>query len=581
MLFVGLFLLKLLLFDLAWCLPTTFTSFSYPTTYLTKLLVALLLTAPLTFGAPRTAARTTTLAAALLLDALLVANLLYFRTYYTAIPAGSYLLAGNLAGFGGSVAASLRPVDALFPLTTLAAWLAARRIPRTAADARLRRRHLLTTAATLLAIGGLAACGGGFRRSYAATLRHYPLSVTPTYSIFGTLLYEALSEKVRFTPELAAEVARFVEGRRQGPPPAVEAPRNAVVILLESFESWVLERSCGGVEITPCLNRLLGDARTLYAPHVLTQVRGGRSIDAQLLLTAGLLPLESGCFSSSHPRAVYPSLVEAFRTRRPGARAYAFTPDKEHTWNQMIVAERFGFDRLFSRKDFSRGITTGSGTHRRLADGPFFEESLARIDTLAPPDGGAFYLQLITYSGHGPFVIPEPLRRAEFPASLPETLRNYLTAANYTDAALGAFIDSLRRRPDFERTMIVITGDHEGLGTLRSALRQDPAGRDLVSEECFVPLVVLNAPVAGRREEVMGQIDLYPTLCDLLGIGDPAWPGLGHSLVRAGFPGAAVGPQGRLTGEELPPDAEERLRAAWSLSDRMIRSDYFSHAPAR
>lgn len=578
---MGLFLLKLLLFDLAWCLPTSFTSFSYPTTYLTKLLVALLLTTPLTFGAPCTAARTATLAAALLLDALLVANLLYFRTYYTAIPADSYLLAGNLADFGSSVAASLRPVDALFPLTTLAAWLAARRIPRTAADARLRRRHLLTTAATLLAIGGLAACGGGFRRSYAATLRHYPLSVTPTYSIFGTLLYEALSEKVCFTPELAAEVARFVEGRRQGPPSAVEAPRNAVVILLESFESWVLERSCGDVEITPCLNRLLGDARTLYAPHVLTQVRGGRSIDAQLLLTAGLLPLDNGCFSSSHPWALYPSLVEAFRTRRPGARAYAFTPDKEHTWNQMIVAERFGFDRLFSRKDFSHGITTGSGTHRRLADGPFFEESLARIDTLAPPDGGAFYLQLITYSGHGPFVIPEPLRRAEFPASLPETLRNYLTAANYTDAALGAFIDSLRRRPDFERTMIVITGDHEGLGTLRSALRQDPAGRDLVSEECFVPLVILNAPIAGRREEVMGQIDLYPTLCDLLGIGDPAWPGLGHSLVRAGFPGAAVGPQGRLTGEELPPDAEERLRAAWSLSDRMIRSDYFSHAPAR
>lgn len=55
----------------------------------------------------------------LLMDAvLLVANLMYFRTYYTAIPLSSYALSGNLADFTGSVYGnSFRWYDAFFPLT--------------------------------------------------------------------------------------------------------------------------------------------------------------------------------------------------------------------------------------------------------------------------------------------------------------------------------------------------------------------------------------------------------------------------------------------------------------------------------
>lgn len=56
-----------------------------------------------------------------LLDFLLIANLMYFRTYYTAIPLNSYGLSGNLADFTGSVIDSLRWYDSLFPLSTLIA----------------------------------------------------------------------------------------------------------------------------------------------------------------------------------------------------------------------------------------------------------------------------------------------------------------------------------------------------------------------------------------------------------------------------------------------------------------------------
>lgn len=672
-LFCLLFFLKFLLFDLLWCLDTTFSSFSYPIAYLSKSILALLLTLPLVLRALRWVEAVVALAT----DLFLVANLLYFRTYYTAIPLESYALAGNLRDFTASVTESLRWPDLLFPLSTAAALLAARRMPQP----RLPRRGLVRYANALLLSSLLTAAllvgKGGFRRSYEAMLVHRQLSATTTYSLFGTLLYEALRERVEFTPELAEEVERWLAAGRPaadaeeaaeelsagrgsaageeatgrghstadalstgsdgeeadalrtgaladaphaaqpgtglkphsaaqpgtdssiGPDAHSPAPlaarssahpatqpqafpddrRRVVVIFVESLESWLLERSVEGQELTPCLNRLLHEERTLYAPQVVTQVKGGRSIDAQLLVTAGLLPLENGCWSARCPHTAYPSLVKAFRQRHPGARALLFTPDKEIVWNQMIVAREFGFDSLLSHKHFRNDRTTGTGSRRRLCDGAFFDQCLEKLaePQMLPDTAGACYLQFVTYSSHHPFVIPEELHRIRLRQEMPRRLRDYLTAVNYVDHALGEFIAALRRNPRLSDAMIVITGDHEGLASERPALASSAAGRGLVSEGRFTPLIVVNAPAAMRCTDTVGQIDIYPTLLDLLGLDDYHWHGLGRSLLRADAPRAAVDPRLERVGAAVDSTTEQHLRQAWSLSDRIIRSDYFRH----
>lgn len=520
-------------------------------------------------------------ALALALDLFLVANLLYFRTYYTVIPLDSYRLTANLQDFTDSILSSLRRPDLLFPLLTLTTALAVRHYPRLRTKRRDRLRYmgllLLTGAVTY----SLTLFKGGFRRSYEAMLVHRQLSATPTYSVFGSLSYEALREKVAPTPELMAEIGDFLTRAPAAPLNDTITPRrNVVVILAESFESWVLEREVEGTEITPCLNRLLEEEHVLYAPYVQTQVKGGRSIDAQLLLTAGLLPVEDGCYSARYPHSAYPSLVKAFRQKHPAARTCLLTPDKETVWNQMIVAREFGFDTLISHKDFREDVQTGSGSRRRLCDGAFFNQCLEKFrqQNLLPQDGSApLYIQCVTYSGHHPFVLPEKLRRVRFSEALPDRMRHYLMTANYTDRAIGAFVDSLRRLPAFDDTMIVITGDHEGLASDRAALAADPAGRGIVCEGRFTPLIVLNAPVAMRYEAVIGQIDLYPTLRDLLGLEQYYWPGLGQSILRAPAPRAATDQRFRIIGDAANPGGAStgRLKRAWTVSDRMIRSDYF------
>lgn len=95
--------LKFILFDIIWSSDTTFQSFSQPESYLIKGAIALSLAFPTVFFRSRWYAGIV----CFLLDILLVSNLMYWRTYYTAIPWNSYFLAGNLADFMGSVYASV------------------------------------------------------------------------------------------------------------------------------------------------------------------------------------------------------------------------------------------------------------------------------------------------------------------------------------------------------------------------------------------------------------------------------------------------------------------------------------------
>ena len=55
---------------------------------------------------------------------------------------------------------------------------------------------------------------------------------------------------------------------------------------------------------------------------------------------------------------------------------------------------------------------------------------------------------------------------------------------------------------------------------MRSEWCASEGGHGLVSEDPMVPLIILNAPKEMHYEQVMGQIDIYPTLLQLLGLAD-------------------------------------------------------------
>lgn len=115
--------LKLTLFDIIWCAGTTFRAFSDPLLYLILITVSAIIALPYIL----TRKLWIQIMIFTVLDMLLISNLMYCRTYFTAIPLESYLFAGNLSDFLPSVADSLRISDILLPLSTIAALFTVQR----------------------------------------------------------------------------------------------------------------------------------------------------------------------------------------------------------------------------------------------------------------------------------------------------------------------------------------------------------------------------------------------------------------------------------------------------------------------
>lgn len=569
---VGIFL-TFVAFDVIWCMDTTFASFSFFETYATKIIATLALAGVYAL----TRCRWAQIVVMALLDVLLVANLMYFRTYYSAIPASSYLEAGNLADFKASVTDSLRWADIVLPLITIATAVMAFRYKTT-------KRQPLTAvlkwwaaplAGFALLLTGVNLCKGGFHKSLRSVRQSAYLcsADAPIFSVFGCIWYDITDAAEPITPEKQAEIERWLASQPKHQPAdsVTEKRSNLLIVFAESLESWVLEKKVDGKEITPCLNRLLKEKSTLYAPNVLTQVKGGRSIDAQLMICSGLLPLMSGTYSSLYYDNTFYTLQKAMRGLKH-SRSYLLTIDKVSTWNQGAVARSFGTDTIISYHDFK--MTEAFGTHKRIGDASFFQqcrEKIERGEVWKP--GESVYMQFVTYSGHAPFKLPDHLRTITFPASIPEKAADYMTTAHYTDKAIGDFVAYLKTLPQYKETIVVIVGDHEGLASYRQELVGNPACRGLVSDKQLTPFIVLNSPVGMRYDKFMGQIDIYPTLLNLMQLDAYRWHGLGQSILDPRKQGVAVGSVMNVEGTGSDKELE-RLKEAHTVSDYMLRYDW-------
>lgn len=569
---VGIFL-TFVAFDVIWCMDTTFASFSFFETYATKIIATLALVGVYAL----TRCRWAQIVVMALLDVLLVANLMYFRTYYSAIPASSYLEAGNLADFKASVTDSLRWADIVLPLITIATAVMAFRYKTT-------KRQPLTAvlkwwaaplAGFALLLTGVNLCKGGFHKSLRSVRQSAYLcsADAPIFSVFGCIWYDITDAAEPITPEKQAEIERWLASQPKHQPAdsVTEKRSNLLIVFAESLESWVLEKKVDGKEITPCLNRLLKEKSTLYAPNVLTQVKGGRSIDAQLMICSGLLPLMSGTYSSLYYDNTFYTLQKAMRGLKH-SRSYLLTIDKVSTWNQGAVARSFGTDTIISYHDFK--MTEAFGTHKRIGDASFFQqcqEKIERGEVWKP--GESVYMQFVTYSGHAPFKLPDHLRTITFPASIPEKAVDYMTTAHYTDKAIGDFVAYLKTLPQYKETIVVIVGDHEGLASYRQELVGNPACRGLVSDKQLTPFIVLNSPVGMRYDKFMGQIDIYPTLLNLMQLDAYRWHGLGQSILDPRKQGVAVGSVMNVEGTGSDKEVE-RLKEAHTVSDYMLRYDW-------
>jgi len=155
-----------------------------------------------------------------------------------------------------------------------------------------------------------------------------------------------------------------------------------------------------------------------------------------------------------------------------------------------------------------------------VSDKAMFQACLEWID--ASPVS-PFFLLAYTIETHHPYAQPD--KPLDFDVADPE-LNDYLNAVRATDERIAWFVQELARHGLEESTLVVITTDHgESFGQHNQ--REHMFG--IYQPNVHIPLVLLHPSLAGlprRIASVREQIDIAPTILDLLGVpSPPQWQG--------------------------------------------------------
>lgn len=368
------------------------------------------------------------------------------------------------------------------------------------------------------------------------------------------------SSEISLTPEERESLAERVSSTADSCSKAgIGGDKSLILIFVESLNSSILQLP-ESAEILPTLTSLLADSGTVSARNVLTQVSHGESSDGQFIVTTGLLPFRNGAFVSHFSDADYPSL--------PKALGYDSSAEviceSANIWQHSVTTKSYGYGKLY---DYS--VDDNRPDH----DAQVLERAACVTDSLTPP----YMLMVSTIGMHMPYLksidVSQPLD-----ISGPEWEKydnrclNYMIATHEFDRALGVFLDSVQAkslRAGTPLPVIAIVGDH---ATPRNSLTAP-----LHSQ--YVPLIVCNTGRKLDYSAAIGQVDVFPTLLDIMGVESYILPstgrpyrGLGASILSDSPPVGAVDPEGNaVEGTE-----QAGLKASmWQLSDSLIRSRFF------
>lgn len=500
-----------------------------------------------------------------LTDLWLIVNLLYYRVYHLFVTWHLLRIIDNLHGFESSVlpyfdvsllfllAPSLLLLPSMFYKATRAKWYGT---------------CIIVLVGILASVGGSYALWRDYRdgtdkdkfnwtwinpgtlpKSNAAPIwesekqgncyvRTRSILDYPVFLICDAI--RTLSNKDE-VPELTEEENAELQQLLNPVEPGNAPEGNLLIILLESFESWVLNFDYAyGKPVCPYLKQYISTHPVLYAKDVTSQTMYGLSGDGQLIVNTGLLPLLEGVACVNYAYNTYPNLAHFYPYS-------AVVNPCRNVWNQTAITPSYGYKQLIEpQTDEMRGWN----------DSVLIDKVIESFYALDSP----CCIMGITVSGHSPFTFsPDPLTIDD---SVPPILRDYMRTAHFTDRQLGRLLAWADTASVMVNSTIAITGDHRIFGSWGAEDVRDfglranlPFGTDCAG----CPFILVSPRITEKRVVEKGsQMDIFPTILDAIGQKNYFWKGVGRDLL------------------DSEPSSDDRLVIRHHLSDKLIRMNYFA-----
>ncbi len=292
--------------------------------------------------------------------------------------------------------------------------------------------------------------------------------------------------------------------------------RNLIVVTLESLQSFAINGEMNGETITPFLNSLTEDEDTIYFENFYHQTGLGKTSDSEFLLENSLYPLGGGAVFFTHSGNTYNSMAE--RLSENGYSTNVQHANTKSFWNRDIMYESMNIDEFYDIESFD--IAEGEAVNWGMKDIPFMEQSVDHMTEMQQP----FYSRLLTLTNHHPFTLDEEDKLIGEYDSNSGTVNRYFQTSRYLDESVKVLFEDLKEKGLYENSIIVMYGDHYGISENHNEAMTQYLGEevtDFTSAELQKVPFFVHIPGYGEGyvdDEVGGQVDMRPTIMNLMGI---------------------------------------------------------------
>ncbi|SCB00707.1 Polyglycerol phosphate synthase [Bacillus mycoides] len=417
-----------------------------------------------------------------------------------------------------------------------------------------------------------------------------------THQVYDlTLQVKAGSQKALADSSKLQETENYVKANHSEPNPnmfGAAKGKNVIVVTLESLQTFLIGASVNGQEVTPFLNEFINES--YYFDNFFHQTGQGKTSDSEFLIDTSLYPLNRGAVFFTHGNNDYTATPEILRQQ--GYFTSVFHANNATFWNRNIMYSALGYDRYYNELDYK--ITPETNLNWGLKDIEYFDQSVDILKTVDQP----FYARFLTLTNHYPFTYDEDTKFIEPYNSGNGVFDRYIVTARYLDESIKKFIERLKAEGMYDDSVIVLYGDHYGISEKHNRAMAQFLEKDQITE--FDTLNLQRTPlyihIPGQTEgqtisKPTGQIDMKPTILNLLGVDTTNDIRFGHDMFSDEYTGFVVLRDGsfitdkyaytnhtfynRETGEvvDLPKkEAQEMINRAQNelrMSDKIIEGD--------
>lgn len=311
--------------------------------------------------------------------------------------------------------------------------------------------------------------------------------------------------------------------------------KNVIIIHLESFQEFLIGQKINGREVTPFLNSLIKDKNTLSFSNLFNQVGLGKTSDAENMLETGTFGINNGSLFSTLGSNNTFQAAPAILDQTAGYTSAVMHGGRGTFWNRSDTYKNLGYDYFFDGDYYAHG--NNSDTQYGIKDKMMFAESAKYLEHLQQP----FYAKIITTSNHDPYTITS--EDSDFPdaGTDDQIINNYFKTANYLDSALKEFFTYLKQSGLYDNSIIMMYGDHYGLGNSRLKTLAPLLGKSAETWGDFDNLQMQRVPLifnmkglnGGQKSTYGGEIDILPTLLHLLGVNTKQYVQFGTDLLSS------------------------------------------------